>query len=412
MALDPEVARAKRLEEDYRIWKKNAPALYDVIFTHDLTWPSLTCQWMCDKTDDPDRDHVEYRLLLGTHTSEIEGGVLEPNHLMIAHMRFPRQRPNMEAPKVDEKGDFGGFGAGHGKFEIYQRITHQGEINRARLMPQNQHIIATRGPHSDVCVFDYTKLPLKPEDTCNPTFRLKGHEKDGYGISWNQQQMGLLASSSDDMTVCVWNITQGGKNNNELDALCRYHYHEDIVEDVSWNPKVSYLFASVSDDRSIALWDYRQPERPAYARKGAHTGPVNCVSWNPFAEHIFITGSGDKTVALWDMRHFKNPMHSFAHHTDEIFQAAWSPHFETVFASGGNDHHIMLWDLSLIGKDQTPDQAMDGPPELLFIHGGHSARVTDLSFNPHDPWLLASTDEYNVLHCWKPAAAIVGEVEE
>ena len=29
--------------------KKNAPYLYDVVITHALTWPTLTCQWFPDK---------------------------------------------------------------------------------------------------------------------------------------------------------------------------------------------------------------------------------------------------------------------------------------------------------------------------------------------------------------------------
>jgi len=29
--------------------KKNAPYLYDIVITHALDWPSLTCQWFPDK---------------------------------------------------------------------------------------------------------------------------------------------------------------------------------------------------------------------------------------------------------------------------------------------------------------------------------------------------------------------------
>lgn len=29
--------------------KKNAPYLYDLVITHALDWPSLTCQWFPDK---------------------------------------------------------------------------------------------------------------------------------------------------------------------------------------------------------------------------------------------------------------------------------------------------------------------------------------------------------------------------
>lgn len=35
-------------------------------------------------------------------------------------------------------------------------------MNRARYMPQNPCIIATKTPSSDVLVFDYTKHPSKP----------------------------------------------------------------------------------------------------------------------------------------------------------------------------------------------------------------------------------------------------------
>lgn len=58
--------------------------------------------------------------------------------------------------------EFGGFGSVTGKIECEIKINHEGEVNRARYMPQNPHIIATKTPSSDVLVFDYTKHPAKP----------------------------------------------------------------------------------------------------------------------------------------------------------------------------------------------------------------------------------------------------------
>ena len=60
-----------------------------------------------------------------------------------------------------------------------------GEVNRARYMPQNPCIIATKTPSSDVLVFDYTKHPSKPDPNgeCHPDLRLRGHQKEGYNIS-------------------------------------------------------------------------------------------------------------------------------------------------------------------------------------------------------------------------------------
>lgn len=35
--------------EEYKIWKKNSPYLYDLVVTHALEWPTLTCQWFPDQ---------------------------------------------------------------------------------------------------------------------------------------------------------------------------------------------------------------------------------------------------------------------------------------------------------------------------------------------------------------------------
>jgi hypothetical protein len=38
----------KLINEEYKMWKKNSPFLYDLVITHALEWPSLTCQWFPD----------------------------------------------------------------------------------------------------------------------------------------------------------------------------------------------------------------------------------------------------------------------------------------------------------------------------------------------------------------------------
>lgn len=69
--------------------------------------------------------------------------------------------------------EFGGFGSVSGKIEIEIKINHEGEVNRARYMPQNPCVIATKTPSSDVLVFDYTKHPSKPDPNgeCHPDLR-------------------------------------------------------------------------------------------------------------------------------------------------------------------------------------------------------------------------------------------------
>lgn len=123
--------------------------------------------------------------------------------------------------------------------------------------------------------------------------------------------------------------------------------------------------------------------------------------------HLAIT---TQTVALWDIRRLDLKLHSFEAHHDEVLQVAWSPHDPTIFASSSTDRRVHLWDVSKIGEEQTPDDAEDGPPELLFVHGGHSNRPTDLSWcpNPEKRFHLATTAEDNVVMVWQPSKNIYG----
>jgi histone-binding protein RBBP4 len=46
--------------------------------------------------------------------------------------------------------------------------------------------------------------------------------------------------------------------------------------------------------------------------------------------------------------------------------------------------------------------------DSLFMHGGHTSRVSDFSFNRNDPWLMVSADEVNLLQIWKTTDSILG----
>jgi len=119
-----------------------------------------------------------------------------------------------------------------------------------------------------------------------------------------------------------------------------------------------------------------------------------------------VSGSADKTVALWDLRNLKNKLHSFESHQEQIFQVAWSPFNETILGSCAADRRVNIWDLSRIGEEQSAEDAEDGPPELLFIHGGHTDKVADFSWNPNDEWLISSVADDNVLQLWQMAENI------
>ncbi|TRZ26444.1 hypothetical protein HGM15179_000601 [Zosterops borbonicus] len=244
-------------------------------------------------------------------------------------------------------------------------------VNRACDMPQNPCIIATKTPSADVLVFDYTKHPSKPDPSgeCNPDFRLRGHQKEGYGLSWNSNLRGHL-SASDDNTVC---LTQRGQ-----DCWCKnlFTRHSAVVEDVAW-----HLL-----HESLDLWGTRSnaTSKPSHS-VDAHTAKVNCLSFSPYSKFILATGSADKTVALWDLRNLKLKLLFFESHKDEIFQVG------KLFATcRKNPRRVLTWQ---------------------FIHGGHTAKISDFSWNPNEPWVICSVSEDNIMQIWQMAENIYSDAE-
>lgn len=120
--------------------------------------------------------------MLGTHTS----GQAQ-DYLQIATVSIPK-REGPGSDKIDqmnyddERGELGGHTIPPApRIQIIQKINHEGEVNRARYMPQNPDLIATKAVTGEVLVFDRTKHSSEPErgGACKPDIRLVGQTKEG-----------------------------------------------------------------------------------------------------------------------------------------------------------------------------------------------------------------------------------------
>ena len=74
-----------------------------------------------------------------------------------------------------------------------------------------------------------------------------------YGLSWSPQRAGFLLSSSDDKTVCLWDVNVERSAGSTLDASGIFAGHADVVEDVAWHTLHDSLFGSVGDDRMLMM---------------------------------------------------------------------------------------------------------------------------------------------------------------
>jgi histone-binding protein RBBP4 len=332
---NPEVSdilEERLIDAEYKIWKKNSPYLYDFVMTHSLEWPSLTCQWL-PHTKTLEKS-IEHNLLLGTHTTG------EQNYLMVASVNLAKdddvvvetndgneedQGQASNVPTItaanyeEEKGEVGGFGhassSSIGKIEIRMKIKHDGEVNRARYMPQNHFIVASRGPNPEIYIWDLSKHSSFPDEASVPAPQgvCIGHKAEGYGMCWSNHQEGRFITCSDDKTVALWDVNSvinakvSSASGTQIKPLSIFSGHTAVVEDVDWHRRDVNLIGSVGDDRAIRIWDVRKnnPNDSEHVIHKAHEADINSIAFNPINEFLLATGSSDKTVALWDMRNLK-----------------------------------------------------------------------------------------------------------
>eukprot|EP00921_Rhytidocystis_pertsovi_P020285 GHVQ01032229.1.p1 GENE.GHVQ01032229.1~~GHVQ01032229.1.p1 ORF type:complete len:456 (-),score=68.58 GHVQ01032229.1:577-1944(-) len=396
---------SREIREEHRIWKFNTLVLYDLVMSHTLLWPSLTVEWVKGLLPHGGGEAGQ-RLIVGTHTSG-----KEQNYLMVLEVGLPVGQAS-ESLSYEDRTDYSGFKfgvEGSRKFNVVRLIPHDGEINRASHMPQHPTKIATRSVSGNVLLFDsdkYGNEAVKGTVDATPDIVMTGHSLEGWGMSWNKSREGYITTVADDGKICVWDINGKVDSNRHMDTLTSFTGHARPAQDVCWQEGSGDVIMSVGDDGKLMIWDIRENCRtkPVSQVQGSNL-ELNAVSNNAFNNDVIVTGGADQEIDLWQLRKLTKPAHRMACHKAAIVRLHFTGYSDKLLASASSDRFIAVWDIDRIGMEQTPEDAEDGPPELVFTHGGHTAPVSDFSWNPEDPyrWMIASVAEDNVLQIWQPS---------
>ncbi len=125
--------------------------------------------------------------------------------------------------------------------------------------------------------------------------------------------------------------------------LLTYHGHSDGVWSVTFSPD-GQLLASSSDDQTIRLWDTGSQEvkvRPKLLRE--HTDRVRAVTFSPDGQ-LLASGSDDQTIRLWDPRS-GHCLKVLQGHSERVWSVTFSPD-GSLLASGSTDQTVKVWDVS------------------------------------------------------------------
>lgn len=116
---------------------------------------------------------------------------------------------------------------------------------------------------------------------------------------------------------------------------------------VAWNSQVAHILASSSKDGSVVVWDVAQSK--PWCRMQVEHGPLADLSWSPTQGLYLLTASGDDrhpVILVWDLGASTSlPLMTLSGHTAGILKTSWCPHDDGFLISCAKDHKTYLWDL-------------------------------------------------------------------
>lgn len=256
-------------------------------------------------------------------------------------------------------------------------------VNRDEKTAQDEHTVSSISISPDkqkiavgyrngfVWVWDVNHLEALPK-------ALSGHTGAVSAIAFNPQGTTLLASSSSDQTVRLWNLEEP----NPIVQTVVLKGHQEPIYSVSFSADGKYL-TSVSADKQHC-WEIA-PSEPKILR--GHRSEVRAVAYSPDGQWL-ASASWDNTVHLWNLKQpeissISLPLAYYGEST-----IAFDPDSKILVAAGyqqkDRDFYLppslRIWDLRHPG---------DHPTILHAFEGDNRGDVRAVAISPDGKWLAA-----------------------
>lgn len=383
-------------QSKYRIWKKNAPFLYDYLSTHSLLWPSLTVLFFPDL--EQSGKIQSQRILHGSFT--LGQNIDSISIVQLSHVADLNSGLGMH--KLDfnpDKEEFQWTGeTPQAGLKVLQKINQLGDVNNVKYMPQNPNILGSVNSLGDIAIFERSKhssfrKKIELNGINKPDIILKEHHKKDkaeiFALDWNSQLEGMLITGNMNGDVNIFDIKKDYKLGGSEVGNSDYYDNASGVNDIEWFPGHAHLFSLGDELGYVKMYDTRT--KGEVKSINASTVGVNSLHVNPLNPLCLVSGDSQGVVKIWDLRS-DLCFNTISSHTESITQVKWNPAIGAVFGVSSTDGTVGLYDAE---KGQ------------LFSHTGHMLGVNDFDWLMHDAWMVASVSDDNSIHIWKPASNIV-----
>lgn len=237
--------------------------------------------------------------------------------------------------------------------ESWELSGHKNEIQALAFSPDSR-LLATSSADMSIRIWN----PANGEEIQ----LLSGHVA---GDGWLKQIDGLafhpngkvLVSGGAEGLIKIWD-PESGKCLRDLQG------HESWVKSIAFSPNGDHL-ASVSCDETVVLWETASWKKIATFTE--HKGEIECVTFSPSGTFVATGGLHDNTIHIWNVK--KKELHISLNHEDSVYSLAFGGD-DSVLASASDDKTTKLWDTNSGDVISVSSEHQWGAKRIVFSPNG------------------------------------------
>jgi coronin-1B/1C/6 len=244
-----------------------------------------------------------------------------------------------------------------------------------------------------------------------------GHTAHVLDFDFNPFHENIIASGSDDCTVKIWGIPEGGLTESIHDPLVDLHGHERKVSHINFHPTADNVLVSTSSDFSIRYWDIEKGT--AMTAIEGFSNIVQDVAFNKNGSLLAVSCK-DKALRLYDARTGTDPSQTreAAHEGSKTFKMAWLGSLGTLATVGftrQSKRQFKIWDPRTLASPlatQDIDQAAgvimpfyDDDTNMLYLAGKGDGNIRYYEMVSEAPYQF-SISEYRSSSATKGACML------
>ncbi|KAK3094694.1 hypothetical protein FSP39_005010 [Pinctada imbricata] len=233
-------------------------------------------------------------------------------------------------------------------FENIQITRNAHDSNFCCVNPKNLAVVTETGGGGS-----FTCLPVKQTGRVDANApRVCGHAGQVLDVKWNPFNDDIIASASEDCSVKLWRIPDGGLRANLSQWEVDLHGHQRRVSYIEWHPAAENILLSAGFDFQCILWNVEQAEPVNII--SCHDDTIFSVSWNKDGS-LFTTSCKDKVLRVLDPRigdvaAESTPLpNQSARSWKAVYLGDTGKIFSTFF-SKSSDRNYAIWDVRNMSK--------------------------------------------------------------